>query len=189
MFTPITSVDQWVQLTQTQLDKSLRLASIGLTGTEKLVQLQLNLAKDVIADQAQTLKSLFDIKDVQSLFTFQNGLAQPSIEKSLAASRSIYETLTELQGQLTQFSEDELQAFNKNFVSTLDNLVKTGPAGSDVAVAAIKSAIAAASTAYESVSKAAKKVSDDLVEAGTVATENAKAAAPRRAAAKPAANA
>ncbi|WP_374336774.1 phasin family protein [Leeia sp.] len=185
MFNAVTSLEQWVQLGQNQFDKTLRFANIGLNGAEKLAQLQLNLSKDFLADQAQLFKSLFDIKDVQALLAFQGNLAQPSMEKSVAASRTVYETLAELQSQFSAFVESEAQEAHKQFTGSLDGLLKGAPAGSDVAVAAIKSALAAASNAYDTVSQAAKKVTTDLVEAGvSTAGETAKTSTTRR---KPAA--
>ncbi|WP_018149701.1 phasin family protein [Leeia oryzae] len=187
MTTPFASFEQYALFGQSQLDKVLRFANLQLNSAEKLSQLNLNLAKDALADQAQAVKSLFDVKDVQSLFSFQNGVAQPSVEKTVTASRAYYEALAGVQAEFAAFAEEEAQAFNRNIVSSLDNLVKTAPAGSDVAVAAIKTAIAAASSAYDTVSKAAKKVTDDLVEVGNNAADAAKpAAAARR---KPAASA
>ena len=47
--------------------------------------------------------------------------------------------------------------FNKELVTGLDKLVKTAPAGSEVGVAAVKSAIAAVNSAYDNLSKVAKQ--------------------------------
>ena len=45
-------------------------------------------------------------------------------------------------------------------VTTLDKMVKTAPAGSDVAVAALKSAISGINAAYENMTKSAKQFVD-----------------------------
>ncbi|HEX6003786.1 MAG TPA: phasin family protein, partial [Burkholderiales bacterium] len=42
----------------------------------------------------------------------------------------------------------------------LDGIVKNAPAGSDLGIAAMKSAIAAANKAYDSLSKAAKQMTE-----------------------------
>ena len=53
-------------------------------------------------------------------------------------------------------------------VSTLYKVMKSAPVGSDVAVAAVKSAMAAANSAYGTFSKTAKQVAE-LTEAGVAA--------------------
>ncbi len=48
----------------------------------------------------------------------------------------------------------------KKFVGLVDNAAKNAPAGSETAVAVLKSAVAAANNAFESVQKAVKQASD-----------------------------
>ena len=61
---------------------------------------------------------------------------------------------------------------NKTLASTLDKVTKNAPAGSDVAVAAMKSALAAANSAYDSVTKAVKQVTE-MAEANAEALTSA----------------
>ncbi len=51
-------------------------------------------------------------------------------------------------------------------------IAKNAPAGSDVAIAAVKSAIAAANTAYDNMTKAAKQVGE-MAETNLAAATNA----------------
>jgi hypothetical protein len=58
----------------------------------------------------------------------------------------------------------------------LEQALKNAPAGSDVAVSAVKSAVAAANSAYENLTKAAKQMTEmaeDNVAAATTATIHA----------------
>ena len=48
----------------------------------------------------------------------------------------------------------------KQFTSLVENAAKNAPAGSETAVAVMKSAVAAANNAYESVQKAVKQASE-----------------------------
>jgi hypothetical protein len=69
---------------------------------------------------------------------------------------------------------------NKKVVQLIDFAAKNAPAGSEPAVAALKSALAAANTAYDTFSKAAKQAVDfaeSNVAAATSATMKAAAAA------------
>jgi hypothetical protein len=51
-----------------------------------------------------------------------------------------------------------MAAFQQAFAETVDQAAKSAPAGSDVAVAAMKSQLAAATAAFDSFTKAAKHV-------------------------------
>ena len=72
----------------------------------------------------------------------------------------------------------DLAELNKTVVSLLDKISKNAPAGSDVALAAVKSALAAANTAYDSFTKVAKQATEladaNFVAATTAAKESVK---------------
>jgi hypothetical protein len=61
---------------------------------------------------------------------------------------------------MSKFFETRFADLNKNLTAALDKAVKSAPAGSDVAVAAVKSALAAANQAYDAFSKATKQVTE-----------------------------
>ena len=79
--------------------------------------------------------------------------------------------------------EERTTAFNKNAVSGLESFVKSAPAGSDMAVAAVKSTVQATAAAMDSMTKAAKQVSeftDASIKAATTATADAVKTAARK---------
>lgn len=177
---------------QAQFDNVVRLSSIVLTGAERLATLQLDLTRKLLADQAQTFKALSDVKDPKSLVEFQSSLAQPSIDQAFAVARNVYDAAVATQNELSSFFEEQLAENNKTLISNLDRLAKNAPAGSDIAVTALKTLVNQSSAAFDSVSKTAKKVGAELAEASVqAATNSAKvaSAAVARSAKKPAASA
>jgi hypothetical protein len=73
--------------------------------------------------------------------------------------------------------EDRMAKVSGEIVAAIDNAVKTAPAGSEAAVAAFKSAVAAANTAYDTLSKVSREAAD-------MAMNNASAQAAKVVAAK-----
>jgi phasin family protein len=164
-------------LGQAQFDKAVRLSSIVLSSAERLATLQLDLTRKLLADQAQNFKSLTEIKDPKALVEFQASLAQPSLDQAFSVARNVYDAAVETQSELTAFIEDQVAENNKTLISTLDRLSKNAPAGSDIAVSAIKTLVNQSSAAFDSVSKTAQKVGAEMAEAGVqAATNSAKAA-------------
>lgn len=148
-------------------------AFIGLAHTqfaafERLSALTFNATKSAFEDSVAHTKALLAVKDVQDLVNLNAAVAQPAIEKAIAYSRNVYDVATQSQGEVTKLVESQAGEFNKSVVTMLDKVVKNAPAGSDVAVAAVKSALAAANTAYDSISKAAKQATE-LAEANFAA--------------------
>ena len=150
----------------------LSLANTAFASAERLAALNLNTARSLLEDGVSNAKALLGAKDLQEAITLQATLAQPSIEKAVAYSRSVYEISAQTQEEMSKLVEAQFAEVNKNVASALDKAAKSAPAGSDVAVAAVKSAIAAANSAYDTMSKAAKQVAE-ITEANVAAATSA----------------
>ena len=172
------SPDQFMQLGKSSIEAALSLANITLQGAERLVGLQLKTAKEALDEGMRNAKALSDVKSMQDLIALQSS-AQPGIEKALAYSRSVYEVASETQSQINKVLEDRMAKVSGEFVAAVDKAVKNAPAGSESALAAFKSAVAAANTAYESMSKVARDAADVAV--SNAATHAAKASAKKKA--------
>lgn len=150
--------EQLIAANKENLESFISLAGIMFVSTEKLIDLNVKTAKAAFADAAKTAKSLSGAKDVQELTDVQTTFVQPAADKFTAYGRGVYAVASETQADLTKFFEERIGELNKNFVTALDKAAKSAPAGSDVAVAAVKSAVAAANQAYDVFSKASRQV-------------------------------
>jgi len=164
--------EQLASANKTSVESLLTLANTAFASAERLAALNLNTARNMLEDTVASAKALMSVKDVQELMNIQATLAQPTVEKAVAYSRSIYEIASQTQEEMTKIFEAQFAEANKSVTSALDKAVKNAPAGSDVAVAAVKSAIAAANSAYDSMTKAAKQVAE-IAEANVAAATNA----------------
>ena len=85
---------------------------------------------------------------------------KPAAEKAAAYSRHLYDIAAATNADLSKTAEVQASEAQQKFLSVVDNAVKNAPAGTENAVALVKSAVAAANNAYESVHKAAKQAAD-----------------------------
>ncbi len=154
------------------VESLMTIANTAFASAERLAALNLNTARIMLEDSVINAKALMSVKDVQELLSLQSALAQPAFEKAVAYSRSVYEIATQTQDEFSKIADSQYVEMNKNVTSVLDKAVKNAPAGSDVAVAAVKSAIAAANSAYETMNKAAKQVAE-MTEANVAAATTA----------------
>jgi phasin family protein len=138
----------------------LSLANANFAAYEKLAALNFNATKSAFEDSMNHAKALLNARDVQEYVNINVAAAQPNLEKAIAYSRSVYELATQQQAEFTRFVEGQAGEINKTFVGALDKFAKNAPAGSDVAVAAVKSALAAANSAYDSFAKVAKQATE-----------------------------
>lgn len=168
----LTTPEQLAAANKANVEAMLTLANTAFASAERLAALNLNTARAVLEDSVNNAKTLLGAKDLQEVISLQATLAQPSVEKAVAYSRSVYEISAQTQEEFSKLVEAQFAEVNKNVAATLDKAAKSAPAGSDVAVAAVKSAIAAANSAYDTMSKAAKQVAE-IAEANVAAATNA----------------
>ncbi|MCB1908742.1 MAG: phasin family protein [Rhodocyclaceae bacterium] len=161
------------------LESLSAVSSLGLSSVERLAALNLNTARAGLSDAAANIEALSAIKDPQALVSFVQGLAEPTLASALAYVRSVYGIATDCSEELSKVIDAQLAEMNKAVAVALDEVSKSAPAGSDVAVAAVRSAIAAANETYDTVAKATKQVvalAEANVPAGTAVKPARKAA-------------
>ncbi|WP_293761447.1 phasin family protein [uncultured Aquitalea sp.] len=184
-----TSTQEFTALGQAQFDKAVRLSSIVLAGAERFANLQLELTRKLLDNNAKSFKALADVKDPKAFAELQTSLTQPSLDQAFGVARDIYDAAVATQTELTSFVEEQLAEGNKQLLAGLDRLSKNAPAGSDVAVSALKTFVNTSNAAFESVSKTAKKVSAEIAEASVeAASSQAKASVAAVSRKKPAAS-
>ena len=152
----------------------LAVANAQFAAIEKLASLQAGAMKSAFEDSIANTRALLGAKDVQEFVSLQNSFAQPAMEKAIAYSKSVYEVATEANAELSKVAERRVAEWNENFVSLLDKVSKNAPAGSDVAVAAVKSMLAAANSAYDNLSKVTKQATEIAEANVAAATETVK---------------
>ena len=160
--------------TKANMEAILSLAATQFAAVEKFATLNANAVKAAFEDSLANARALAGAKDVQELVSLQSTFAQPAIEKAIAYSKSLYEVATQTNTELSKAAEHRVAEWNENFVSMLDKAVKNAPAGSDVAVSAVKQMLAAANSAYDNFNKVAKQATEIAEANVAAATETVK---------------
>jgi phasin family protein len=136
------------------------LTNKAFEGVEKLVELNLQVARTAIGEAAENTKAVLSAKDAQEFMALQASLLQPAAEKAAAYSRHLYDIAAATSAEVTKVAEATSAEAQAKFMSAVDSAVKNAPAGSENAVALVKSAVAAANNAFEGVQKAVKQASE-----------------------------
>ena len=149
--------EQLIAMNKANLESAMRFAGVAIEGAERMIDLQMKAAKTAFADSIESAKALAAVKDFQQFAALIDHLAQPTLEKATAYAKSVYDLTSETQAEFSKLVEVQVADFNKEVVTTLDKMVKSAPAGSEVGVAAVKSAIASVNAAYDNLTKVGKQ--------------------------------
>lgn len=175
--------EQFAATQKAGLDTLFGLTNKAFESAVKFAELNLQTARSTFADSQEQVQRALAAKDPQSFFALQAGFTQPAAEKALAYGRQVYDIVAASQAEFARAAETHYQQQQTAVQSFVDNATKNAPAGSESAVAAIKTALTAANTAYETVNKATKQAIelagtnfDAATKAASKATASARAA-------------
>ena len=132
------------------------LTNQALQSIEKLVELNMHIAKQSLGESMDSAKKALEVKDIQQLLAHQAEAVQPMAEKIMAYSRHLYELAHETQASFTKSAEKEFQAGQKKMNALVEDWTNNVPEGSDTAVNVMKQAIASATNVFETSQKAVK---------------------------------
>nr|WP_295774278.1 phasin family protein [Rhodoferax sp.] len=154
------TVEQLMTSHKSNIETLFGLTSKAFEGVEKIVELNLTASKAALSEANAHTQSLLSVKDAQELLALQSGLFQPLAEKTAAYSRHLYDIATGATAEFGKNFEGQAAEAQKKFMGLVDSAAKNAPAGSESAVAIMKSSVAAASNALESVQKAVKQATE-----------------------------
>lgn len=154
------TAEQIVAAHKANLETLFGLTNKAFEGVEKLVELNLQVARAAVNETAEATRAALAVKDAQELLSLQTGLLQPAAEKAAAYGRHLYDIAASTNASISKVVEETAADSQRKVLAVIDTAVKNAPAGTENAVALVRSAVAAANNAYESVHKAAKQASD-----------------------------
>jgi phasin family protein len=152
--------EQLVAFNKSNIQAFLDYTHLAADSAEKLVQFQYKTSQAAFAETINNARALAAVKDVQEFGTLATSIAQPAAENTMAYARHVQTLLGEVQGEFAKFFDGHVRELNLRVGSLVDQASKSAPAGSDVAVNAVKSALSAANQAYDAATKAGKQFAD-----------------------------
>lgn len=129
---------------------------------EKMIDLNMNVAKASLEESAANAQQLLSAKDPQEFFALSAAQAQPTAEKAFAYSRHLASIASSTQAEYAKAAEAQIAETTRKVTALVDEVSKHAPAGSENAIAFVKSAIGNANAGYEQVTKTTKQAVEAL---------------------------
>ncbi|MCC6494282.1 MAG: phasin family protein [Pirellulales bacterium] len=152
------ATEQFSELNKANYQQAMRLATLGLENAEKLAKLSVEHARVAIEDGMKTAEAATTVKDFHDLMALRAKIAEAGVQKAVAYSRDVYEVAAKSQAEFASLVEATLAQYNQGMALWVEKAAQGAPAGSDVAVTALKSTVAATSAAIDQITKATKQV-------------------------------
>ena len=116
-FTP----EQLLAAQKASFETLFGLTTKAFEGVEKLVELNMQVAKTSLTEAAETTYAAMSVKDAQELLTLQAGLLQPAAEKAAAYSRHLYDIMAGAGAEFTKTAEAQMADSQGSGANTFPN--------------------------------------------------------------------
>jgi phasin family protein len=142
---------------ENQLALLTALTGKAFESVEKVIELNMNVAKAALEESTSNARQLLAAKDPQEFIALSASQVQPNAEKATSYGREVMTIVSGLQAEVTKAAESQIGEHSRKIASLVDEVSKTAPAGSENVVAFMKTAIANANAGYEQLTKSTKQ--------------------------------
>ena len=154
--------DQFSAANEAAIDQMSYFAKLSLANMEKFAELGLGAARESVESATKHAQTLASARDVQEMIAINSAAVEPALKKAYAYSRTAYETFAETNDEVKKVFEKQAADVNKAAVAALEEAFKYAPAGSETVVGNVKSAMAAAQSAYDNFVTINKQIYDTV---------------------------
>jgi phasin family protein len=151
--------------------KLFALSNSLFEGAQALVQLNLQVAKTTLQEAQASSSAALAAKDPKDLVELLTTLAKAAPEKATAYLQHVQTIATASGTEVRGFAESAASTAKAEFATLVEAAVKNAPAGSENAVALMKSMATSATTAFETAQASAKEATEKAVQAVTAKFE------------------
>jgi phasin family protein len=170
-------IDQFTAANEAAINQFSYFAQLSLANAERFAELSLGAARESLEQATLHAQALAGAKDVHEVIAINSTVVEPSLKRAYAYSRTAYETVAETNNEVKRVFEKQAAEYNRAAVAALEEAFKYAPAGSETVVENVKTAIAAAQSAYNNVAAINKQIYDTVEKSVEQNVANVKAAA------------
>lgn len=141
------------------IDTTIACTQAALAGAEALLELNLQAARRALEQHAEAARALLGTADPAELMRVRTRLVEQTMQQAAAYAQDVYELVSETQAQLARHAERQLAGFNDDLVRRAGEALEGSP-GAEVAVAAVRSSLAASAAMIENLNRATRQFAD-----------------------------
>jgi len=155
------TIDDLMKSQAEALKASNSVASTAFDGAKKLLELNVETAKQSMEESNAQIKTLMAAKDVKSLNEMLTDIftqySKPDGSKAVAYAKQVYDISAATGSEIAALVDKQVAATQKQLLESVDTLAKSAPAGTEGAVGTLRQSVVNANVAYAKVNEATKQ--------------------------------
>jgi phasin family protein len=140
-----------------QLNVFAALSGKALESVEKVVDLNMSVVRASLEETSTTVKQLLTARDPQEFFSLSAAQVQPAAQKAVSYGRHLAGIASSAQAEFTKAADEQITETNRKVIAFVEDVAKNAPAGSESAIALVKTFVGNANAGFEQLSKVTKQ--------------------------------
>jgi len=149
--------EQVNEIHKKSLEAAVQLAQLSIENTQRVIEVQVAVAKSLFEDSVNNAKALSAIQNPQEAVQLRTRFAQNSAEKVFAGAREIAEIATKAQSQIGKFVGEQLSNSSSEILEAIQQMFQGLPIADQSTMSAIQSTLDTTRSAVEQLTRASSE--------------------------------
>lgn len=164
--------EQFTAAQKANLSVVMGLTTKALEGIERLATLNLQVIKTGIEEAGEAGLAALSVKDPQSFLALQAGTLQPGADRAASYGREVYDIFLSTKAEVEKVAAEQATGLQQSMLTAFEAATKNAPEGSSTGITFFKSAFAGATSALDTMQKAARQATNAAEANYTAVTES-----------------
>ena len=146
--------EQFSELHRKNMEAAMRLAQMSIENSQRIVTLQVEVAKTLFQDSVDNAKALATAKDPQQAVNLRTQYTQGTTQKMIDAAREIAEIGNASRTEFSRLMTEQLASGSKDMMEAFQSFFGSLPGQNGNVVTAMQQAMDKANKAFEQIAEA-----------------------------------
>lgn len=149
--------DQINELQKKNLEAAVRLAQMSIENSQRIMELQVAVAKSLFEEGVENAKALSSVKDPKQAIELRTQYAQSTTEKMLSCAREMAELTNRTQAEVGKLVGEQLSTGGKDMFEAMQKMFTGMPITDQNAMTALQTAMDTTRSAFEQMTRASSE--------------------------------
>jgi phasin family protein len=154
--------NEFGEIQRKNLEAAMRLAQLSIDNSQKIMALQSQLARELLADSVSQAKDQVEHGDPMDVMNLRTRYTQETMQKMMAVAREIAEIGNNARTEFSRLLTEQLAAGSQEMVDAFQTFFKALPGQNSNVLETMQQAMTNANAAFEEMAKASAKAFENM---------------------------
>ena len=146
--------EQFSELHRKNMEAAMKLAQMSIENSHRIIALQVDAAKKLFKESAESAKALGSIKDPKDAVALRTQYTQDTAQMMMETARQIAEIGNASRTEFSRMMTEQLASGSKDMMETFQSFFATLPGQNGNVLETMQKAMATANNAFEQIARA-----------------------------------